>query len=352
MEISDAKVIVCAGSGGVGKTTISASLGCWLAMEGKKTLVLTIDPAKRLAQALGIDGQLEQDVQINDPRLNGNLFATMLDPQTVFDRFIRKAAPQSEVAEKLLNNRLYKQLATSLSGSQEFTALERVLSAVSNYDVLILDTPPSQNAVDFLKAPERLFSLFQESVTKWFSGRESERGFLATLFSRGTRTVITALERVTGSQFIKELTDFFQQMSQIQSRVAERSMDVHRLLLSPSTRFILVTGFDEEKIREAVEFQEDLTAKGYSLTGVIMNRCFPDWTTVNADSWEPSLAVLKEYYLLMRKQFENRLKQADDLQKKIPGIKLCRVPEMKNSPQAIDDLINLANYLKEKSENP
>src|SRR4051812_45476223 len=110
MEIKNARVIVCAGSGGVGKTTIAAAMGCWFAMEGKKTLVLTIDPARRLAQALGIEGRLEEDVMVKDPKLNGKLFATMLDAQSVFEKFVRKAAPDANVAEKLLKNRLYQQL--------------------------------------------------------------------------------------------------------------------------------------------------------------------------------------------------------------------------------------------------
>jgi anion-transporting ArsA/GET3 family ATPase len=348
MEVTP-KVIVCAGSGGVGKTTVAAAMGCAFAMSGKKTLVLTIDPAKRLAQALGIGGRLEEDVLVNDPRLNGKLFATMLDAQSVFDKFVRKAAPDSAIAEKLLKNRLYQQLATSLSGSQEFTSLVKVISAVSQYDILILDTPPSQNAVDFLKAPERIFSLFQESVTKWFSRSEEKKGLFSAIISRGTRTVLSALERVTGSQFIGELTDFFQSMSHLQKRVRERSQEVRELLLSPATKFVLVTGFDEVKIREAMDFQEDLTSQGYRLAYMIMNRCFPEWSLKDAN-WDN--VELRRYYDLMRRQFEHRIELADELQKKIPGLPLYKIPEMKSSPQAIDDLIELGQYLKERTEVP
>lgn len=346
MELKDLRVIVCAGTGGVGKTTIAAALGIHLARSGKRTLVLTIDPARRLAQALGLQSGLKQDVCIDDPRLKGNLFATMLDAQSVFDRFVKTAAPNDAIAERLLNNRLYQQLATSLSGSQEFTSLERVLSAVESglYDVLILDTPPCQNAVDFLRAPERIFSLFQESITRWFKRDEQEKGFFNKLFQRGTRTVIAALERVTGSLFIGELSDFFQQMAHLQSRVRERSAEVHKLLTSDSTGFILVTGFDEIKLKEAIEFQADLRGSGYRLAGIIINRCFPDWA-FGEDGMPDGTAALHEYYMLMRRQFEHRRQLAERLEAEIAGIPFIKIPEMKSSPQGLDDLIQLSERL-------
>jgi anion-transporting ArsA/GET3 family ATPase len=351
MEVGDLKVIVCCGTGGVGKTTTAAAMGVRLAREGKRTLVLTIDPARRLAQALGLKGTLSQDVKVEDPRLHGRFFATMLDAQSVFDRFIRRAAPTPEVAEKLLNNHLYQQLATSLSGSQEFTSLERVLTAVESgdYDVLILDTPPSQNAVDFLRAPSRIVSLFQDSVTKWFRTDEGQKGFFAKILSTGTRTVMAALERATGSQFIRELSEFFQQMSHLQRQVQERSLLVHKLLTSPSTGFVLVTGFDELKLKEAMEFQKDLSESGYNLRGMIVNRCFPDWTWETGDlatSKQPAAAALHEYYLLMRRQFEHRLVLTTELEQQIGGIPLIKIPEMKTSPQGLDDLIELSNRLE------
>lgn len=354
MEIGNLKVIVCSGTGGVGKTTIAAALGVKLARSGKRTLVLTIDPARRLAQALGLKGSLSQDVRIEDPRLNGNLYATMLDAQSVFDRFVKRAAPNPAVAEKLLQNRLYQQLATSLSGSQEFTSLERVLSAAESrdYDILILDTPPSQNAVDFLRAPNRIFSLFQDSVTKWFRTDRSSQGLLAKILSSGTRTVVVALEKVTGSQFIRELSDFFQQMSHLQSRVQERSQQVQTLLTSDTTGFVLVTGFDELKLKEAMEFQSDLKQSGYRLSGMIVNRCFPDWTWETGDllsSQQPQAQALHEYYLLMRRQFEHRLELTRKLESEVEGtykIPFIKIPEMKTSPQGLDDLIELSERLE------
>jgi anion-transporting ArsA/GET3 family ATPase len=350
----DLKVIVCAGTGGVGKTTIAASLGVWAALEGKRTLVLTIDPALRLAQALGIEGRLEEEVAIEDPRVAGKLFATMINAQSVFDKFVRKAAPDASIAEKLLNNRLYQQLATSLSGSQEFTSLERVLTAAESgqYDLLILDTPPSQNSIDFLRAPDRIISLFQESVTKWFIKPAQERGILAQILSRGTRTVLSALERVTGSQFIRELTDFFQQMAHLQAKVRERSADVKKLLTSSSTGFVLVTGFDELKLQEAMEFQKDLRSQGYRLSAMIVNRCFPDWAFGDepvgtlADS---RTSALREYFLLMRRQFDHRLILADQLSREIGDLPLIKIPEMRTSPQGMDELLQLSQKLKDRS---
>jgi anion-transporting ArsA/GET3 family ATPase len=264
---------------------------------------------------------------------------------------VKRAAPNAAVAEKLLSNRLYQQLATSLSGSQEFTSLERVLSAAESgdYDVLIVDTPPTQNAVDFLRAPNRIFSLFQDSVTKWFRPDDGQKNWFQKILSSGTRTVLAALERVTGSQFIRELSDFFQQMSHLQSQVQTRSLQVHRLLTSSSTGFILVTGFDELKLKEATEFQADLKESGYGLRGLIVNRCFPDWTWETGDlasSRQPQAIALHEYYLLMRRQFEHRLQLTQQLEQQVEGISVIKIPEMKTSPQGLDDLIELSDRLE------
>lgn len=349
------KVIVCAGTGGVGKTTVSAALGAWLAQEGKKTLVLTIDPAKRLAQAMGIQTGADADVQIADPRMGGRLYATMLNPHSVFDRFVHRMSPNKTVAQKLLSNHLYQQLVTNLTGSQEFTSLEKLLSAVEDggYDIVILDTPPTQNAVDFLRAPQRIFALFQDSVTKWFVPG-SKKGLIAQIVQRGTKTVLGVLERVTGSQFIHELSDFFEQMSYLQGRVKERSQRVHDMLTSEKTAFVIVTSFDELKLQEAMEFQQDLKNEGYRLHGVVVNRCFPEWSGFENDpsAGEDLRREIQEIHENFKRQYVLRFELSQKMQNTLGrDIPVARIPEMTASPQGLDDLLRLSAKLKEQWKN-
>ncbi|MCB0386079.1 MAG: ArsA family ATPase, partial [Bdellovibrionales bacterium] len=282
------KVIICAGTGGVGKTTLSACLGILAARAGKRTLVLTIDPAKRLADALGIDATSESEIAVALENTKGSLSAAMINPASIFDRFIHRSAKKPELAQRILNNSLYRQMSTTLSGSQEFTSLERLQTALDSgqFDLIILDTPPSQHAVDFLYAPQKIYSLFQNAITQWFVQKPGSGGFLQGLFQRGTKTALAALEKVTGSHFIRELSDFFEGVAEIQDEVSGRSIAVHRLLTGPDTAFILITGFDRAKLGATRDFINELRKGGYALNSVIVNRCFP--------TWNPSVEVSQE----------------------------------------------------------
>jgi anion-transporting ArsA/GET3 family ATPase len=333
------KVIVCAGTGGVGKTTIAAALGELFARQGRRALVLTIDPARRLASALGMSGQAEE---FRAPlQASGELWAAMIDSSVIFDRFVRRASATPEQAQRLLRNRLYQELSRSLNGSQEFTALERLLEAEESgrYDVVILDTPPSQHAIDFLRAPERIFALFQESITKWFVQAESQNGFLQSLFHRGTKTVLSALERITGSQFIGELSDFFANMSVLQKEVAERSIRVHRLLTHADTGFVLVTGFDEAKLKESKIFAHHLRRTGHQLAAVVINRTFPEWASQPHRENSTSLQKLNEYYDLLARYFAGRIELCDQFAREWhPQSQVIKIPDFYQPVCGLDGL--------------
>ncbi len=162
------RVIVCTGSGGVGKTTLSAALGVLAARLGKRVLVLTIDPARRLATTLGIDADIPE-ARVPGQNYSGVLHAGMIDQQRIFADFIRRYAPQQATIDALFNNALYQQLSTTLSGSQEFTSLAKLVEACESghYDLVILDTPPAAHAVDFLHAPQKLNAVFDSDVHKY-----------------------------------------------------------------------------------------------------------------------------------------------------------------------------------------
>ncbi|AFY03319.1 ArsA family ATPase [Bdellovibrio bacteriovorus] len=275
----DTKVLVCVGSGGVGKTTIAASLAVLAAKEGKRVLVLTIDPAKRLAQTLGIEGT-KDITKVPGQNFKGELYASVIDHKKTFDDFVARAAKKTESAQKIFNNSLYKQLSTNLSGSQEFTALEKLYSCYESgqFDLIVLDTPPTKHAIDFLNAPQKLSALFNEGVAKWFRDPEGKKGgFFGHLLQTGTRQVLKVLESLTGSNFIRELGDFFVNIEQWQGKLQARTIDVHRMLVAPTTQFCLVTAFDQAKLKEAEYFSREIKKGGYHLGTVVLNRVFPYW---------------------------------------------------------------------------
>lgn len=305
----DTRILVCVGSGGVGKTTVAASLGVFAAKKGKKVLVLTIDPAKRLAQTLGIEGS-NDITKVPGQNFAGELFASVIDHKKTFDDFVARVAKNSDSVEKIFKNRLYQQLSTNLSGSQEFTSLEKLYScyASEEFDLIILDTPPTKHAIDFLHAPQKLSALFSEGVAKWFRDPEGKTsGVFGHLLQAGTRQVLKVLENLTGSNFIRELSDFFVNIEQWQGQLLKRTVDVHRMLVAPTTHFCLVTSFDQAKLKEAEYFAREINKGGYHLKTVILNRVFPYWLDLRSEkSSKKSHKELVALYSQMRSYYNQR----------------------------------------------
>ncbi len=348
------KVLVVAGTGGVGKTTLSAALAIQAAQAGQRVLVLTIDPARRLAQALGLDSNVGETVAV--PGVD-RLFASMIDARKEFDEFVLGSI-DSGVANALFKNRLYQQLASNLSGSQEFTSLVRLNKAVrsGDYDLVVLDTPPMQNAEDFFAAPDRLSALFSESVMSWFTKSDDQDGIIKKMIHRGTRLVTSALESVTGSVFLAELKDFFNHVSHLKNRIREVSDQTRALLKDAKTGFILVTGFDEPKLKEALEFQQELTQENFHLTAVVVNRWFPDWKLTDESQhveWRlhPKYALLQEFYESFSSYFQKRREMFEYLVERMDhSVPVLRLPDYKRSVLGIDELRMIANKLEEKWE--
>lgn len=300
------EILICVGSGGVGKTTVAAALGVLAAMEGKRVLVLTIDPAKRLATTLGIENTTEV-TRVPGQDFKGELFASVIDHKKTFDEFILRAAKKSSAAEKILKNSLYQQLSTNLSGSQEFSSLEKLYSCYESglYDLIVLDTPPTKHAMDFLKAPQKLSTLFSDNIAKWFRDpKGKKRGMFGSLLQTGTKQVLKILESLTGSGFIHELSEFFMNIEQWQAQLQERTAAVQRMLISKQTNFCLVTSFDSAKLKEAEYFAREIRKGGYHLQTLVLNRSFPSWldfdSTPEAPDENPEVVrlykALKSYY--------------------------------------------------------
>jgi anion-transporting ArsA/GET3 family ATPase len=273
------RVCICAGSGGVGKTTTSAAIAAGMAARGKKVAVLTIDPAKRLADSLGLPelGNVEQQV---DPvrfaeagiELNGGeLWAMQLDAKATFDDVVAKHAPDAETRDRVLENRIYKQISNALAGSQEYMAMEKLfeIHAEDRYDLLVLDTPPSRNALDFLEAPKRL--------TQFIEGRSLQvflrpTGIGMKMFGRGSAMGLSVLKRITGVDLLQDIAEFFQAFSGMVGGFRERARRVNELLADRKTSFLVVCGPQGEPISEAVYFHRKLVEAALPFGGVIVNK--------------------------------------------------------------------------------
>lgn len=281
--IDQHRVVVCTGSGGVGKTTTAAALGVAAARAGKRVLVLTIDPARRLATTLGIANRAE-DTLVPGQSWRGELWAGAIDPARIFADYIERHARSRETVERLTANALYRQLSTTLSGSQEFTSLARLYDAATSgaYDLVILDTPPAAHAADFLHAPERLNAVFDSAVVSLFMGRTAGLGLASAAWKRGVRMVLGALSLLTGSAFVATFKDFFSAIDAIAPDIRETNLLAHRLLLDPSTAFVLVSSFDSAKMQEGEAFRDELVAAGYHLRKVVVNRAWPQWAPTDA----------------------------------------------------------------------
>jgi anion-transporting ArsA/GET3 family ATPase len=283
-------ICICAGAGGVGKTTTSAAIAVGMAQRGLKVAVLTIDPARRLADALGLPeiGNEERQIELDAP---GELWAMMLDAKSTFDGIVEKHAPDAATRDAVLSNRIYKELSTAVAGSQEYMAMEKLheLHDEGRYDLLVLDTPPSRNALDFLDAPDRL-SRFIDSRALSFFLAPSRTGL--KIFSRGTGMLFSVLKRVTGIDLLKDLSDFFASFGDMAEGFRERAKAVKQLLAEDRTTFVLVTSPAHEAIEEAKFFRDKLEDAGMPFGAVIVNRMNIEepGEAELPDSLEPELA--------------------------------------------------------------
>jgi anion-transporting ArsA/GET3 family ATPase len=292
-------VVVCVGSGGVGKTTISAALALGLAMRGRRVAVVTIDPANRLAAALGLD-ELAGEPHRIDPEalgalsgagvtgkpvtgkpvtgepakeepMKGELWAMMLDAKRTLDQMIARLAPDEERLRAILENPVYRELSNAVAGSHELGAIAKVyeLHEEHEFDTIVLDTPPSRNALEFLDAPARLLAFMEGRALQVFL---APSGLTARLFGRGTGIVFAIFARVTGIDMLGELSRFFTALSSVIDGFGERTRAVAELLRAPGTEFVIVTSPEPEPAREAVHLADRLREAGMTRAGVVVNR--------------------------------------------------------------------------------
>ncbi|HEV7585889.1 MAG TPA: ArsA-related P-loop ATPase [Solirubrobacteraceae bacterium] len=272
------RILICVGAGGVGKTTTSAAVALGLAATGKKVAVVTIDPAKRLASALGLEDlsgeprRIEAEVfEAQGVEMKGELWAMMLDAKRTLDEIVTRLAPDERARTEILSNPVYSELSTAVAGSHELSAIAKLyeLHEEHDFDVIVLDTPPSRNALDFLNAPTRLLGFLEGRALKVFL---TPGGLTARVFGRGTGLVFSIFARVTGIDMFGELSRFFRSLTGVIDGFGERTRSVAKLLAEPATTFLIVTSAEREPAREAVFLAERLAAAEMQRGALIVNR--------------------------------------------------------------------------------
>ena len=281
--LRERRVVVCLGSGGVGKTTVSAALALLGARLGRRVLVLTIDPARRLADALGLEGGLGSEPVRLAPDLlarlgvppEGELSALMLDMKSTFDDLVARLARNEAERERILRNPLYQHVSDALAGSAEYSAMEKVyqLSESKDLDLVVVDTPPAQHALDFLEAPERLLEFLESPVVRlmlhpaFAAGRTGFR-----LFQRGAARVLKLLERVSGLGFLEDLSEFLLAFEGMSEGFRERARTVKGLLAGPQTGYVLASGPGADATAQGGALADRLEQSGVELSGLVVNR--------------------------------------------------------------------------------
>lgn len=272
--LTQRSIVVCAGSGGVGKTTSSAALALAAAALGRRACVVTIDPARRLANALGADHVANAPSRIEGD-WPGTLDAVMLDAAGTLDTLIRANASSQEQVERILANRLYRNLATALSGTQEYMASEKLfeLYESGDYDLVVVDTPPTRHALDFLDAPGRLAGFLENRVFRLLI--TPGKAYLKAV-SVATQLLLRTIARIAGSEIVDDTVAFFQALDGIELGVRDRAGRVEQLLASQVTAFVLVVAPRRDAVEEAHFFADRLRETGHNVDVLVVNRVHPD----------------------------------------------------------------------------
>lgn len=273
--VREKKVIVCCGAGGVGKTTTSAALGLAAARQGRRVLVLTIDPARRLAQAMGLSEHMREPHAVTKERLaeagvtTGTLDAWMLNPDVVFESLVNRMASSPDQAKRILESRLFRHLSELVAGMQEYTAAEALyeLSTSGKYDLVVLDTPPARNALDFLEAPGKLARFLDERILNLFLPSK-QRG----IFKKATELIGSVFTKVFGAEFFAEIQEFLAAFGGMFGPMRAHAEGVRALLSSKEASFLLVTSPDQAALEDARYFRDRILTMKLPFAGFVLNR--------------------------------------------------------------------------------
>jgi anion-transporting ArsA/GET3 family ATPase len=350
------EVIVCAGAGGVGKTTVAAAIGLRAAIDGKKTAVLTIDPARRLASSLGLKDLSNEPTRVTKRKFSsagiepkGELWAMMLDTKTTFDQVVMQYAPTQEQAERIIANRFYRNISGTLSGTQEYMAMEKLyqLYGDGKYDLIVIDTPPTRNALDFLDAPRRMTDFFESRVLRWFLLPYMKAGGgMMRVANVAAVTFLRVVKRIVGAEALEDTAEFFGSLEGMYEGFKQRARDVAALLKSDVTSFVVVTSPSEDSVTEATFFAARLDESDLPFGALVVNRVHPkigdgiDVRTRQLSRLEQGseearvLARLLENEEAFMRVVHLEEKNLDNLARRIPRHQWVRVPYLEQ--EAVD----------------
>jgi anion-transporting ArsA/GET3 family ATPase len=278
-------VVVCCGSGGVGKTTVSATFALAAARAGRRACVVTVDPARRLADALGVQSLPNTPTEVAGD-WPGHLHALMLDSKGTFDELVQRYARTPDQSESILSNRLYQNLAGALSGTQEYMAMEKLYELVNSdeFDIVVVDTPPTRNALDLLDAPRRL--------TRFLENRLFRALLVPTRMSLravgvATQALLRTISKVAGAEIVQDAVAFFKAFEGMEEGFRTRASAVHELLADPATAYVLVTSARPDAVTEAGFFASKLAERDVAVAALVVNRIAPSFGTEDGSATPP-----------------------------------------------------------------
>ena len=358
------RVVVCAGAGGVGKTTIAAALSLSAAGRGRRVLCLTIDPARRLADSLGLTLAPGVEAEVAPERLAavgastaGSLSVAMLDPKQTFDDLVTRHASSPEAAQKILQNQFYRHVSTSLAGTQSYMAMEKVLSVLKSgrYDLIVLDTPPTSEALDFLDAPERLVEALDSPAMRWLvQAIQPTGGFSMQILARGVAALLRTMGRMTGRGFLEDMAAFVGELNELFGGFKDRASEVSRAFRAPDFGYLLVAAPSGPALEEARFFSERLRKSGLRADALVLNRVHAPAAPTPADDIasllaERGLSLQPEQLLKAQADEQARARtEAPEIEKArriFPAENLWFVPVMAGDVRGLADLAKVSRAL-------
>ena len=354
--VRDQRVLVCCGSGGVGKTTTAAVLAMRAAELGRRAVVVTIDPAKRLADALGLDGLTNAPSRIEAPAgsagWSGELWAMMLDTKSTFDDLVGRHAADEAQRARIIDNRFYRNISGALSGTPEYMAMEKLHELVeeSDFDLIVVDTPPTRNALDFLDAPRRLSRFLDHRFYRLLTA--PNRGVLKAV-NVAAQTFIRSVARVVGADVIDDAIAFFQAFDGMEEGFKHRAERVEALLREPQTAFVLVASPRRDTVGEATYFAEKLDEGDIVVRALVVNRMHPKFgeglaeaTRERADSLAGTpmgdlYRNLADFQLVSSREEENLA----ELMEMVAPAPVVRVPFLRSDVHDLDGLREIGEHL-------